>query len=475
MLNKTTEIVPRASVESIVAHRDRALNLYGKAHDAMLIAAEAIAAANDAGRMAAPRVNSFNSDNEASRRHLLEGVKVPERDIYLADVRKVTDTSVWAHVIEMTDLEMVMDKKAKQQFRTQLNENPPEVTVENIYATLETFLADAGTIFRRGIANCFSALDRRFKSHDGFKIGGRVILDRMYDEHGFMNYHRDMESTLVDIERTFSIIDGGKVPASYTSIVGQLKSSRYTGSGARQGEVENEYFTVRVFKNGNCHVWFRRDDLVEKVNKLLAEYYGAVVPDGMEPEDDGGLNTPKTSLAKNYGFFPTPDDAAKRLIDDANLKGKTVLEPSAGTGNLARAAAAQGATVDCIEIHPERAAVLKGDKTYRWVCCADFLTMQPSGNELYDVVLMNPPFDRERDIDHVMHAIKFLKPDGMLLAIMSAGTEFRETRKSVAFRAHIEKMHGHFSDLPEGSFASVGTNINTVILKVYKDGRTFWR
>jgi hypothetical protein len=88
---------------------------------------------------------------------------------------------------------------------------------------------------------------------------------------------------------------------------------------------------------------------------------------------------------------------------------------------------------------------------------------------------MNPPFDRERDIDHVVHALDFLEPDGFLTAIMSAGTEFRETRKSQAFRALVERMNGKWDDLPPGSFSSVGTNINTMRLRVYKDGRTFYR
>jgi hypothetical protein len=77
---------------------------------------------------------------------------------------------------------------------------------------------------------------------------------------------------------------------------------------------------------------------------------------------------------------------------------------------------------------------------------------------------MNPPFDDERDIDHVTHALKFIKPDGWLLAIMSAGVEFRETRKATAFRKLIETRKGWMVDLPAGSFASVGTYVNTVLV-----------
>ena len=86
-------------------------------------------------------------------------------------------------------------------------------------------------------------------------------------------------------------------------------------------------------------------------------------------------------------------------------------------------------------------------------------------------VAMNPPFDRERDIDHVMHALTFLKPGGVLTAIMSAGTEFRETRKSKAFRALMAEMGAEWSDLPAGSFSSVGTNVNTIILTVKRGVR----
>jgi ABC-type branched-subunit amino acid transport system substrate-binding protein len=87
---------------------------------------------------------------------------------------------------------------------------------------------------------------------------------------------------------------------------------------------------------------------------------------------------------------------------------------------------------------------------------------------------MNPPFDRERDIDHVMHAMKFLKDDGMLIAIMSAHTEFAQSKKAVAFREYIERLHGDFRDNPAGSFSSVGTNVNTIVLRVRKDGKGSW-
>ncbi len=168
-----------------------------------------------------------------------------------------------------------------------------------------------------------------------------------------------------------------------------------------------------------------------------------------------------------------------RRADEPRLK---ILEPSAGTGSLARRLARPQAShgtylhphdVDCVEVQPDLANSLSREKIYRRVMIRDFLQIEPTPE--YDLVVMNPPFDLERDIDHVMHALKFLKPDGELHAIMSAGTEFRETRKAVAFRKVIEDIRGKFSDLPPGSFSDVGTNVNTCILRIRKDGKQrYW-
>ena len=473
-------IVLRSTVSEIVAHRDNALKLYGAAHSALVEAERSLQAAGKANDAASPGINSYNQhlEEDAAKSHL-KGFKVPDRDFFMTTARRFVDTDVWAYVMRLTNLETLMDKKAKDQLRQQLMKDPPEATEENIFATVEQFTIDADTIFKRGIAECFSNLDRRFRSHDGWKIGSRVILSYTFDEYGSWNYHRNHRDTLVDIERTFLVLDGRKHVPEYGGVVDAGRAqAREGGWGKRQTEIETEFFLIRCYKNGNCHLWFRRDDVLEKVNKLLGEYYGAVIPEDRDPDPDTGLHAPKTTLAKNYGFFPTPDAAVSELLGRADLYRRdeedprlTVLEPSAGTGNLARPMVKGGAIVDCVEIHPERTIELAAEGIYRRVMRGDFLHLRPDPENLYDRVVMNPPFDRERDIDHVMHALKFLKPDGLLVAIMSAGTEFRETRKSTAFREHIAKLNGDFRDLPAGSFSSVGTHCNTVILKVCKDGR----
>jgi hypothetical protein len=88
---------------------------------------------------------------------------------------------------------------------------------------------------------------------------------------------------------------------------------------------------------------------------------------------------------------------------------------------------------------------------------------------------MNPPFDRGRDCDHVRHAWQFLKPGGVLVAVMSARAEFGTDARHKALHDIIDTLNAPrwsreatWHDLPEGSFAHAGTNVNTVMLCMRK-------
>lgn len=488
-----TGLMPRATVEGIVALRNRSLSAFSEAHAALSLSGAAVVDANNLLKQCSPtRENRYSAqiDREKTHFHYATQTTPPERADYMETARRIVDTEVWARIVEMTELYQLMDKTARDEFAQALMKEPPEVTVDNVYATLETKLGQAGMMFRRGIATCFSTLDRRFRSHDGWKVGSRIILTHAFSEYGSWNYSSDHEASFRDIERVFRQLDG-KPALAFCEIIQKLEEARGRRYARHQLVIETDYFRVRTFYNGNAHIWFLRDDLLKKVNRLIGEYYGAPIPEEREAKDDGGLNVPKFTPAKYDGFFPTPDAAADILMRDVYVQQRTdeppldILEPSAGTGQLARRCVLRRKDVrewerdkyrydnrvDCVEIDPGRAADLKAAGIYRRVLRADFLSLSPSTTGLYDIVVMNPPFDRERDIDHVMHALKFLRPGGQLNAIMSAGTEFRETRKSIAFRALMDEMRAEWRDLPPGSFAESGTYCNALILRVRKYDR----
>lgn len=163
------------------------------------------------------------------------------------------------------------------------------------------------------------------------------------------------------------------------------------------------------------------------------------------------------SKKQEFGYFPTPAPIVQRLIELADLKpGMTVLEPSAGRGAIAGPIAALGCHVDCIELQRDNALAISDAGIGRDLAVADFLTVEPSPD--YDRVVMNPPFARQQDIAHVLHARRFLRSGGLLVAVMSAGVMFRKGRAE-----QFRHLVGSFEELPDGAFKESGTGVRTVI------------
>jgi predicted RNA methylase len=163
-------------------------------------------------------------------------------------------------------------------------------------------------------------------------------------------------------------------------------------------------------------------------------------------------------------YFPTPAAVVQRLIELADVQpGMEALEPSAGSGAIATAAADHGAVVDCIERDPGYAAVLTDAGVARALYVADFLTVPAAAR--YDRVVMNPPFTKGADIAHVEHALRFLKPDGLLVSVMSWAVTY-QTSKTATFRALVEARGGTVEAVAEGAFRESGTDVPTVIVTI---------
>ncbi len=169
------------------------------------------------------------------------------------------------------------------------------------------------------------------------------------------------------------------------------------------------------------------------------------------------------------GYFPTPLGVAEPMLDDLDLFPLArVLEPSAGSGELADAVREREprAVVTCCEVNGTLADIcrLKGHNTTH----GDFMSEDLRGT--YDRVLMNPPFERGQDIEHIRRAFDFLKPGGVLVAITSPSWTFNAQRKFADFREWFDSVDGEKTDIPAGAFKESGTNIATVRVVIRKAG-----
>lgn len=381
------------------------------------------------------------------------------------------DAAIWTHLLERSGMKSLMDAQAKAEFRDNLSKEVIPATEENIRATFETLMAGADEIFLRGIANAFSCLDRRFKSHDGFKIGKVIILENAFSSLSGSFQHGSTRDAIIDIERIFAKVEN--VEPDPVGLMGALSEGR-PGYGPKQSLVHSRYFKVRGWMNGNAHLWFERPDLVKKVNKLLAFYYGEVIPDaaddGVKPDD---FKVSSTAVAADLSFYPTPPEVTLQILRRCNIfDDMRILEPSAGEGGMVRSILLDNPAVriDAIEVHPQRAMMLKQIKGIGEVFNRNFLTMKP--RPVYNLIIMNPPFFRTHWMKHVRHAFDFLCEGGALYAVLPISARVNESKEHIAFRKFVEKNSrgwgSPWSDLPALSFKSSGTNINTVVLELKK-------
>lgn len=460
-----TQLVTSDAVAEIVAARDAALSRYLTALARLAQARELLDDAHNIAQRAHGGTPFYEAEDDRKVLDAALSFRVDPEQVGDA-IRRRLDGQVWMHVLERTGMRRVMDAASLDEFRAQLREHVPEVTEQAIWDSVAGAREDAQLYFRRGLARAFSGLDPRFKSHDAFCFRHRVVLTHMFDEWGFWNVlHRKLE-VLRDIERCFAVLSGQE--PDFEEFRRSISEAR-EGSGPRQGDIDTRFFRVRTFMNGNLHLWFRDRDLLDRVNLELAAYYGEVLPDGVPADaDERDLRSRSGALSKDLAFYPTPELVVKELLRWLpHHQPQTILEPSAGTGNIAEALLARGHRVHAIEVDGGRAAQLAAlARVYPKATTqrANFLLVD--ARPVYDAVVMNPPFAGTHWMEHVRHAFDFLRPGGELVSVLPATAQVRETKKHRAFQSWAKKSDARWTDLPQESFAASGTRIATVVLRL---------
>lgn len=171
-----------------------------------------------------------------------------------------------------------------------------------------------------------------------------------------------------------------------------------------------------------------------------------------------------TLVKQDFGQFDSPAAVVDRVIELARIKpGMSVLEPSAGIGNIVEGIERAGGLVRAFEVDAKRLHKAKDRCTlHGGIHLTDFLSVAPQ--PVFDVVAMNPPFAKQADIAHVLHAAQFLKSGGRLVSVMSASVTFRTDAKTEAFRNFLNTHGAEHEKLPEGAFKDSGTMVNAVIV-----------
>ncbi len=175
-------------------------------------------------------------------------------------------------------------------------------------------------------------------------------------------------------------------------------------------------------------------------------------------------------------FYPTPESVAKKMLEYVDLRvTDTILEPSAGKGDLVDAIVRRSKTerysreiiddIDTIEIDENLQHILRGKK-YR-VVHDDFLTFNTY--KKYSLIIMNPPFSNGDK--HLLKAIEMQeRHGGQVVCLLNAETlnnPYSNVRKDLLNRldkhgADVEYLYTVFSNAER----STEVDIALVSLKI---------
>ncbi len=196
----------------------------------------------------------------------------------LTEVTREVDRRLWRRAFDLTGLLQYMDAEARNSFEKDLEKAPPAFELENIRTTLLDVYQKGDEMFVRGLVNVFRRLSKNYRSNDPFKVAPKVVMEYMVGLRfsgglELRGYSGAASERINDIDRVFKVLDGKQhQPRALETAM---------NAAFKDGDVfEDDYFKARAFKNGNLHLWFKRADLLEKANKLIAGYYnGSAVPD----------------------------------------------------------------------------------------------------------------------------------------------------------------------------------------------------
>ncbi|WP_433407015.1 SAM-dependent methyltransferase [Streptomyces sp. CA-146814] len=208
--------------------------------------------------------------------------------------------------------------------------------------------------------------------------------------------------------------------------------------------------TVRLRENSDTA-------LSDKVHVVLARsgatwswslrvyVFADLYPHGQAAEVIQRIVARQTAVRPDRGMVSCPASIAEllwsELPQDSGLLG---LEPSAGHGALAAEGARLGYSVDCYEVEGHRAADITRAGIARSVSVADFLTVEPRPE--YHAVAMYPPHRVDLAAAHVLHAFKFLRPGGVLGALVSCGIE-NGARPATRRFQELLGSNGHYTQV----------------------------
>lgn len=174
-------------------------------------------------------------------------------------------------------------------------------------------------------------------------------------------------------------------------------------------------------------------------------------------------------FTNNVDFYPTPVEVINTMMMGENFIGKTILEPSAGKGNIVDWLKANGAgSVIACEKDENLKKLLTGKCD---IIADDFLSVSSEQISHVDYIVMNPPFSE--GAKHILHAFEIAPAECVIIALCNSNSVSRGWERNSSKEKLIETIELYGCEEYLGSVfedAERNTDVTVSMVKLYKEG-----
>lgn len=172
-------------------------------------------------------------------------------------------------------------------------------------------------------------------------------------------------------------------------------------------------------------------------------------------------------FSENVDFYPTPEDVINTMMLGEDILGKTVLEPSAGSGNIVRWLKRNGArnVIACERDKHLQMLLVKECN----IIADDFLSVTPEQISHVDYIVMNPPFSD--GIKHIKHAFSIAPAGCTIITLCNTSNIYNRYSTERKELYELVELYGCCENL--GSVFSCSerkTDVDISLIKLYKGG-----
>ncbi|EAA3110471.1 DUF4942 domain-containing protein [Salmonella enterica subsp. enterica serovar Montevideo] len=189
------------------------------------------------------------------------------------------DREIWRDLMKKSGMLSIMDAQARDQwYRNLESDDIPAITETNILSTFEQLHQSKDEVFERGVINVFKGLSWDYKSNSPCKFGPKIIVNGLvkYDRWGYsLNWGWQCDR-LADLERMLMLLDGKPVPDSRADVTRRLGDHIHENSGSNS--YEDGMFKIKYFQKGTAHIVFKRPELIDKMNDIVAKHFPGALP-----------------------------------------------------------------------------------------------------------------------------------------------------------------------------------------------------